>query len=66
MSKSKLNRIKEVGHLPKIDDIWIKAFPEHVNYKRDTIIYHHADFRPYAIPVSGRTHVSSGDVWHTK
>lgn len=55
-----------MGHLPKIDDIWIKAFPEHVNYKRDTIIYHHADFRPYAIPVSGRTHVGSGDVWHTK
>ncbi|MEG5856654.1 RHS repeat-associated core domain-containing protein, partial [Enterobacter mori] len=66
LSNSNLYRIKELGLSPKIDDTWIKAFPEHVNYKGDTIIHHHVDFGPYAIPVPGSTHVGSGGVWHTK
>ncbi|ENY0880151.1 MULTISPECIES: hypothetical protein [Enterobacter] len=37
-----------------------------MNYKGDTIIHHHVDFGPYAIPVPGSTHVGSGGVWHTK
>ncbi|WP_320713156.1 hydrolase [Enterobacter cloacae] len=66
LSKSKLYTIKEVGQLPKIDDILIKAFPEHMNYKGDTIIHHHVDFGPYTMPVPGSTHVGSGGVWYTK
>ncbi|TQI80069.1 HNH/endonuclease VII toxin of polymorphic toxin system [Serratia fonticola] len=66
LSKSNLYRIQELGLSPKIDNTWIKAFPEHVNYKGDTIIHHHVDFGPYAIPVPGSTHVGSGGVWHTK
>ena len=66
LSNSNLYRIKELGLSPKIDDTWIKAFPEHVNYKGDTIIHHHVDFGPYAIPVPGSTHVGSGGIWHTK
>ncbi len=66
LSNSNLYRIKELGLSPKIDDTWIKAFPEHVNYKGDTIIHRHVDFGPYAIPVPGSIHVGSGGVWHTK
>ncbi|EBF2920017.1 hypothetical protein FHA60_22505 [Salmonella enterica subsp. enterica serovar Agama] len=66
LSNSNLYRIQELGLSPKIDDTWIKVFPEHVNYKGDTIIHHHVDFGPYAIPVPGSTHVGSGGVWHTK
>ncbi|EPK4273954.1 hypothetical protein [Enterobacter mori] len=28
-----------MGKLPKIDETWIKVFPEHVNYKGDAIIH---------------------------
>lgn len=65
LSKSKLYTIKEVGQLPKIDDILFKVFPEHVNYKGDAIIHYHVDFGSYAISAPGRAHVASGGVWHT-
>ncbi|MBN7152350.1 hypothetical protein ETG59_17760 [Proteus mirabilis] len=51
---------------PRIDDTWIKVFPEHINYKGDVLIHHHVDFSQYVIPVPGKTHVGSGGVWHTK
>ncbi|EOD2819872.1 hypothetical protein [Providencia stuartii] len=41
-------------------------FPEHASYKGDTVIHRHVDFAQYAIPVLSTTHISSGDVWHTK
>lgn len=41
-------------------------FPEHANYKGDTIIHHHVDFGQYAIPVPSSTNVGSGGIWHTK
>ncbi|WP_237702320.1 hypothetical protein [Enterobacter mori] len=28
-----------MGKLPKIDETWIKVFPEHVNYKGKAIIH---------------------------
>ncbi|HID8740983.1 hypothetical protein [Enterobacter mori] len=28
-----------MGKLPKIDETWIKVFPEHVNYKGEAIIH---------------------------
>ncbi|MDV5225171.1 hypothetical protein RZ760_004290 [Providencia rettgeri] len=66
LSKSNSYRINELGLSPKIDEQWIKMFPEHANYKGDTIIHHHVDFGRYAIPVPSSTHVGSGGVWHTK
>lgn len=35
-------------------------FPEHANYKGDTVIHHHVDFGQYAIPVLSSIHVGSG------
>ncbi|MBN2259764.1 MAG: hypothetical protein JW702_04430 [Clostridiales bacterium] len=51
---------------PRIDDEWIRVFPEHAPYKGDVIIHHHVDFGQYAIPVPGGTHVGSGGPWHMK
>jgi hypothetical protein len=51
---------------PRIDDVWIKAFPEHAPFKGDLLVHHHVDFGRYAIPVPGQTHVGSGGIWHTK
>ncbi|WP_442903484.1 hypothetical protein [Gilliamella sp. wkB112] len=51
---------------PRIDDTWIRMFPEHANYKGDVLIHHHVDFGQYVIPVPGKTHVGSGGIWHTK
>ncbi|WP_219818982.1 RHS repeat-associated core domain-containing protein, partial [Lysinibacillus sphaericus] len=51
---------------PRIDDEWIKHFPEHAGYKGNVLIHHHVNFGRYAIPVPGETHVGSGGVWHCK
>jgi len=51
---------------PRIDETWIKVFPEHAAFKGETILHHHVDFGRYAIPVPQSTHVGSGGVWHTK
>ncbi|WP_199590167.1 hypothetical protein [Bremerella cremea] len=51
---------------PRIDDEWIKVFPEHAPFKGDVIIHHHVDFGRYAIPVPRKTHVGSSGIWHTK
>ncbi|NVE01909.1 hypothetical protein HUX62_28235 [Massilia sp. BJB1822] len=51
---------------PRVDQEWIKAFPEHGNYMGDTLIHHHVNFRQYTIPVPGKTHIGSGGPWHQK
>ncbi|WP_325950602.1 RHS repeat-associated core domain-containing protein [Pseudomonas putida] len=66
LSKSNQYRINELGISPKIDDIWIKIFPEHAKYKGDNIVHHHVNFGHYAIPVPSETHVGSGGPWHAK
>lgn len=69
LSKSNRYLIENYNKLkvsPRIDDDWIKVFPEHAPFKGDLIIHHHVDFGRYTIPVPGRTHVGSGGVWHTK
>jgi hypothetical protein len=69
LSKSNRYLIENYDKLqksPKIDDAWIKVFPEHAPYKGDTIIHHHVDFGKYAIPVPRQTHRGSGGVWHRK
>lgn len=66
-SISNNNRWKiEHGLSPKIDDEWIKEFPEHGGYKGEKLIHHHVDQGKYAIPISESTHVGSGGVWHYK
>ncbi|QDU73730.1 hypothetical protein Pan97_07290 [Bremerella volcania] len=69
LSKSNRYLIENYDKLkvsPRIDDEWIKVFPEHAPFKGDVIIHHHVDFGQYAIPVPGKTHVGSGGIWHTK
>jgi hypothetical protein len=69
LSKSNRYLIENYDKLkvsPRIDDEWIKVFPEHAPFKGDLIIHHHVDFGRYTIPVPGQTHVGSGGVWHTK
>ncbi|MDL2186598.1 RHS repeat-associated core domain-containing protein [Pseudomonas sp. ChxA] len=66
LSKSNQYRINELGIAPKIDNIWIKNFPEHAKYKGDNLVHHHVNFGQYAIPVPSKTHVGSGGPWHAK
>jgi YD repeat-containing protein len=49
---------------PRVDDTWIKTFPEHGNYFGDVLVHHHVNFGRYTIPVPGKTHVGSGGPWH--
>ncbi|MFO0968174.1 MAG: RHS repeat-associated core domain-containing protein [Gemmataceae bacterium] len=51
---------------PRIDDAWIRLFPEHSGFHRDVLVHHHVDFGRYAIPVPGETHVGSGGPWHAR
>ena len=65
LSQSNLYRINELGLSPKIDDTWIRYFPEHRNHLKEIIIHHHVDQGPYAIPIPSSTHIGPGGVWHT-
>jgi hypothetical protein len=67
LSKSNRYLIENYNDLkvsPRVDDVWIKAFPEHGNYMGDVLMHHHVDFGQYTIPVPGKTHVGSGGPWH--
>lgn len=66
LSKTNQYRVNELGRSPKIDDTWVKSFPEHSSHLKETLIHHHVDQGPFAIPVPESTHVGSGGVWHTK
>ncbi|MEM6432710.1 MAG: hypothetical protein AAF773_02465 [Cyanobacteria bacterium P01_D01_bin.115] len=64
LSESNQYRINELGLSPQVDDTWIRIFPEHAPYKRDTLVHHHVDRGPYAIPVPASTHPGSGGPFH--
>lgn len=69
LSDSNKYLIENYGKLkvsPRIDDVWIKAFPEHGGYMNDVLIHHHVDHGRYTIPVPGKTHPGSGGTWHKK
>ena len=64
LSKSNRYRIDELGLSPKVDDAWIKAFPEHAPYKGQTLVHHHAGGGQHAIPVPSGAHIGSGGPFH--
>jgi len=51
---------------PRIDEDWIKFFPEHAPFMLDIIEHHHILGSPYAIPIPRRLHRQEGNYnfWH--
>ena len=64
ISPSNAYRIQELELSPKIDQTWIESYPEHSDYLGETLIHHHVDQGPIAIPVPASTHVGFGPPWH--
>jgi RHS repeat-associated protein len=64
ISNSNRYKIEQLGLSPKVDKQWIQHYPDHGGYKNQTIIHHHVDQGPYAIPVPQGTHVGSGGPFH--
>lgn len=64
ISRSNAFLIREKGLSPRVDQTWINSFPEQAPYARETLIHHHVDQGPYAIPVPSSTHVGSGGPFH--
>ncbi|WP_229803656.1 hypothetical protein, partial [Litchfieldella qijiaojingensis] len=54
------------GRSPKVDNDWIRAFPEHAPYKDQTLVHHHMDYGKHAIPLPSQVHANSPGfgVWH--
>jgi len=56
-----------VEHIaPKVDDVWLKSFPEHADYKWNTIEHHHVDEGRWVIPLPEKLHRLDGNYrkWH--
>jgi hypothetical protein len=49
---------------PTVDEQWIKHFPEHADFLGDTLVHHHVQNGPWAIPLPETTHVRRFSVWH--
>jgi hypothetical protein len=51
---------------PIVDGTWIKNFPEHAGYEGETLIHHHLDYGPKAIPLPGTVHGKQPGwgIWH--
>lgn len=64
ISNSNRFLIEQRGLSPRIDKQWVQHFPEHAPHLKETIIHHHVDQGPFAIPVPSSTHVGSGGPWH--
>lgn len=64
ISASNSFRIQELGLSPKIDQTWLGSFPEHAGNVGETLIHHHVNQGPIAIPVPASTHVGFGPPWH--
>lgn len=41
---------------PIVDDVWIQHFPETARYARQTLVHHHLDCGPLAIPLPRDVH----------
>ncbi len=56
----------KAGRSPVVDEQWIKTFPEHAPYKGETIIHHHLDYGPNAIPLPETVHSKQPGwgIWH--
>ena len=56
-----------VDHIsPKVDSTWLKEFPEHGDFKWQTLEHHHTDEGRYAIPLPWELHRGEGNynTWH--
>jgi len=51
---------------PIVDSTWIQTFPEHVPYLDETLIHHHLDYGPQAIPLPDSIHrfQPGSSIWH--
>uniref|UniRef100_UPI0005707ECE RHS repeat-associated core domain-containing protein n=1 Tax=Zooshikella ganghwensis TaxID=202772 RepID=UPI0005707ECE len=51
---------------PVVDSEWIKHFPEHEKFLDETIIHHHLDYGPDAIPLPNTVHAKQPGwgIWH--
>ena len=56
----------KAGRSPIVDDTWIRHFPEHAPYKGETLIHHHLDYGPMAIPLPETVHSKQPGwgIWH--
>lgn len=56
----------KAGRSPVVDDKWIQHFPEHAPYKGETLIHHHLDYGPKAIPLPDSVHSKQPGwgIWH--
>ncbi len=64
MSDNNLQMIKNGS--PVVDDIWLQTFPEHAPYAGETLVHHHLDYGPMAIPLPFSVHslVPGFKIWH--
>lgn len=65
LSDANIARI-QMGQSPIVDDAWINEFPEHADYSGETLIHHHLDYGPNAIPLPGSVHSQQPGwgIWH--
>lgn len=65
LSDANVSRIK-LGQSPIVDDVWIQNFAEHSNFVGETIVHHHLDYGPNAIPLPGTVHSQQPGwgIWH--
>jgi len=66
LSDANLANIQEEGLSPVVDNQWIQYFPEHSDYMDETLIHHHLDYGPQAIPLPQTVHsLQPGwGIWH--
>jgi hypothetical protein len=65
LSKENLTQI-ELGRSPRVDATWTKAFPEHQAFTGETLIHHHLDKGPQAVPIPFSVHAlqPGWGIWH--
>lgn len=66
LSRTNRYRIDELGLAPKVDNTWIKSFPEHAGYRRQGLEHHHINHGDIAIPLPRDVHRGPGNygIWH--
>lgn len=66
LSKGNNYRINELGLSPKVDNTWVKSFPEHAGYKGQVLEHHHYNQGDIAIPLPWEVHRGAGNynIWH--
>lgn len=65
LSDANIARI-QARQSPVVDDVWIRNFPEHGGLSGETIIHHHLDYGPRAIPLPESVHSRQPGwgIWH--